>query len=1264
MQVLLSSYLKKEVSVKKIILFSILFVSSVQVFSEDIELYLLDSTTREQSQPQVLLIFDTSGSMHHFETIKTPFDKDASYEVQSNGFADTSNEYLYYVVDSSSEHPTVDSSLDLRRFNVSLNNCFTSKSRLDEVGFYTGRIRQYALEGSVGSWQKMPSVDGRDIELVDCEDDTNIDIENDTTTHDSNTISGTEVKGYPIDGVADVDTGAPIQYSTNVAASDVNWSGQVVTLYTEEFLRWSQGTNLVDSEGTVTAIGTSEERRINIAKRAVRDLINSTPSVKFGLEVFNFDVPSSSNDSATPDIDESRDFSPVPDGGRIGFSIQNMTDSARKSLQDMIKDDIHYAGATPLCESYYEAYRYLAGLPPVYGQLEVDAYDGYNKVYNYKDLPAMDPSSISSTTVDETVVTNYVSPFSTGGCSNQVFVILITDGTPVRDEAADDTVTALAASASPVINTDIKVAGNYLPVLAEYMNKNDINTDRDGVQTAVLHTVGFSSDSSGATTLLESAADHGGGEYYDATDPAELGAKLIEAVSSILSINTSFTAPSVATSAFDRTETLDSIYYGMFVPSDRARWSGNLKKLKIGDDGNQKDRDGDNAITAAGSIDPQAKTFWSTSSTADGNDATQGGVVEMFSNKRTVRKLYIDKTDNELVELDFQNIFTSTKTAFSNSEAELNTALGVTNSADATAYLTWAMGVESSVTNTTTDGGSGTTETTTSYGYRADLFGDPLHSKPVVINYGGDSEDEQDLRILVGTNAGALHMFKDSGDTVDESWAFMPKGLFKNIKTLRDNLPSSSKVYGVDGRITSFVVDKDGNGKIEAGTDTALAFFGLRRGGNEYYGMDLTNPNAPALLWKIKGTEDGDFKELGQTWSQPQVGYSSFNRDIDGNLKPVLIFGAGYAILKDADSVGQGEDPVGRGVFMVDAMSGELVWSMTPGDTIAGKNTQFTGFTDSIPSKVAILDSDGDGLMDRLYTGDTGGNVFRIDMPGSDPFSTTTPWTAFKLAELGNATESPKTNLNDRRFFNAPSIVRTFFTDTVETTVGTTTTITRQERPYEAIMIGSGDRTSPTDTKTNDEFFLIQDENIFTQSFKDVATATIKKTPVAITYDNLLDFTNNPYGSTETENKQFELDITNSSGWRYNFGESGEKSTAGAFAVNGVAYFTSFTPGEVSADVCELVDGVGRLHAIDLYKGTNKYSWRELITYAGMPDTPVLSRTPNTSGDGDGGEPDPDETHDRTNDLNLHTSGISIPIDSGLLTLRPYQYVSEQSNGG
>ncbi|MEI8640869.1 hypothetical protein P4S68_06465 [Pseudoalteromonas sp. Hal099] len=51
-----------------------------------------------------------------------------------------------------------------------------------------------------------------------------------------------------------------------------------------------------------------------------------------------------------------------------------------------------------------------------------------------------------------------------------------------------------------------------------------------------------------------------------------------------------------------------------------------------------------------------------------------------------------------------------------------------------------------------------------------------------------------------------------------------------------------------------------------------------------------------------------------------------------------------------------------------------------------------------------------DGYIDRLYATDTGSNIWRVDMPGSDKNS----FSHYKLAELGSSLAT-----QDRRFFTS-----------------------------------------------------------------------------------------------------------------------------------------------------------------------------------------------------------------------------------------------------
>ena len=132
--------------------------------------------------------------------------------------------------------------------------------------------------------------------------------------------------------------------------------------------------------------------------------------------------------------------------------------------------------------------------------------------------------------------------------------------------------------------------------------------------------------------LLTKAAENGGGKYYPAADPNALLTSLQSALVEILRVNASFTSPSIASNNFDRTETLDSVYYAMFLPDRGPRWQGNIKKLKLSS-GKQVDRTGEVAIDDNGNIKATAKTFWSTNPVADGEEWRKVALLRCYAQK-------------------------------------------------------------------------------------------------------------------------------------------------------------------------------------------------------------------------------------------------------------------------------------------------------------------------------------------------------------------------------------------------------------------------------------------------------------------------------------------------------------------------------------------------------------------------------------------------------------------------------------------------------
>src|SRR5690606_20829408 len=144
------------------------------------------------------------------------------------------------------------------------------------------------------------------------------------------------------------------------------------------------------------------------------------------------------------------------------------------------------------------------------------------------------------------------------------------------------------------------------------------------------------------------------------------------------------------------------------------------------------------------------------------------------------------------------------------------------------------------------------------------LYGAPIHSSPVVVNYTSTREvsgvrqplavDDQDNLVFVSTNDGKLYAV--DGATGDEKLAFVP-GTFlqraadggpsmveRYYDAVRDRLPGDF-IYGLDSTWTVWRqdVNRDGNITSSNSNDFVYLFGGMRRGGRNYYGLDMTEAN-------------------------------------------------------------------------------------------------------------------------------------------------------------------------------------------------------------------------------------------------------------------------------------------------------------------------------------------------------------------------------------------------------------------------------------
>ncbi|TCI02133.1 hypothetical protein EZV61_14420 [Corallincola luteus] len=1114
---------------------------STVVVADDTELFVKEISSRTGFRPQILLVFDTSGSMRtNSVSTKQFFDEEVNYptsgyfEVRfnnstrecrtssngswSSGTCGTvpgfNGSNIYWVKGNSSSGEPPELSGNNQKFKGKLLNCRLARDTIAEQGFFSGYLRQYKYSGNDGSWEEFPDedVNGTLVGGVNSDTKSGLPIDCFADIEEGNNKNNGKMKdhtgayvstydGFPVDGQGDPDSRVYWDNSGSYVNNTAFGLGEAVTLYSENYLRWHHNDSIANKSYT----------RMQIAQESMTNVIGATLSADFGLLVFNHNDGSDD----TPSL--------ADHGGRIIAGIKSRTNSQTSDLQDLI-NGLYGDGYTPLCEATYEAYRYLAGKNARWGNDE-------SRNWNTTRYPNPD-YTIRAGGVSSGA---YLDPYKE--CSGDTYIILMSDGDPVRDNALNGTLSGEFTGLGG------KVHGNYLPALTKWMATNDVNALKEGDQKVTTYTVGFGTGlSSNGKEILKQAGEGSGGRFFTAENTTQLQAKLLEAIVEILGANANVTSPAVATDSSDRTQILDNLYYAVFSPSETARWAGNLKKLKLNDSGTDVvDRKGAQALDPEGGIKDGAFTFWSQSSSADGGAADKGGVAETLTANAGSRALKFNDGLGSLKVMNRSNL-----QALAGSQEQLASHMQIAVE-DIDTVLSFLQGIDTEDQDTD---GSRTDA-------RKDSMGDPMHARPVAINYGDD-----DIRILLGTNTGFVHLFKDNGNTVEESWAFMPFELLPRANLLRKNTSSTPKVYGMDVTATVYKEDPNSNGKVDAG-EKVIAYLGMRRGGSSYYALDISDPDAPKLLWTIDGDSAG-FGELAQTWSKPTVG---FLRNVGAN-KPVLFFGAGYSVNKDTDGVGT-NDSTGRGIYAVDGLDGSLIFSFTPAATTS-KNVQMTGMTDSFPGEVATLDSVIDGFVDRLYAADTGGNIWRFDFPEADKAT----WGGFKFASVGGDVAA-----DDRRFFTKPVITRTYYDEITKETVDSVDIFRRRELPADFVLLGSGDIPSPLGTDTNDYQFMLQDNYIQPTDWN---TETPPST-IAIADMYHLNIAQTAYAAATTDEEKLSVLAGYTSDFRgcYISHGVGEKIMGPSRVLAGYSLHTTFTPGEESQG-CKPGFGVGRLYISNL----------------------------------------------------------------------------------
>lgn len=833
-------------------------------------------------------------------------------------------------------------------------------------------------------------------------------------------------------------------------------------------------------------------------------------------------------------------------------------------------------------ETFYEMYSYWNGLEVLFS-------DGPGTANNFQSIVAPDPA-FDGTIHDGS---DYTPPsqFTEFDCTNLYAIVMA-----MNVANSDDDLDALISSAMPADQASKKFE-NMLDYMADHDLVSSSVTGTSATEDLITWVIS-DSGSKGSTTNWAAAGNSGQG-VLNFDDAVALEEQLEEAFVKIISVSSTFVASSVPVNVFNRTETLNSLFVALFEAQSTVDWPGNLKKLELVDREINVDSDGDgiadstdgifddivdvNDVSAfeeigkdKGRLKLSALTFWTDSSALpapsetekeyfstgkDGRKVDRGGAGQILpgfiadvapdlNSDTNARQLYVEPSSG--------STFTALN-ADSSTASALKSELGAATDSDALELIRWARGRDVDDTD-----GDGDTDDRRKW-----ILGASIHSQPLALNYGtagGHSESNPNIRLMMGSNDGFFHIYENTtsggAESGKELFAFMPRELLANVNELRTNSRSSTQMlYGVDGAPAAFVVDNDSDGNIEVGdSDEAYVYFGLRRGGKSYYALDVTNPAAnPTLKWKITST-DSDFSELGLTFSEPVVGKVKYGSSSVG----VVIFAGGYnggwndtLTARLGKDLGDADDTIGNAIYIVNARTGALIWKATQGNSGASNtNFQHADMVDSIPSKVTTFDSNGNGIIDRLYVGDTGGAVWRVDLPEGDGTNSDhrrDSWFVTKLAELG--TDGTTT---DRRFFHQPEIVPTY------DSVGN----------YDGVVITSGNRASPLETDVVNYAFLIKDRNTITGS-------SAAKTATPLVISDLDDVT----GCVIRDDTNSACTSAKTNGWKLELGLAGEKGLASPLIDAGVVMLTSYAPSD-AINICDVTEGNGYVYFVELSDGS------------------------------------------------------------------------------
>lgn len=743
--------------------------------------------------------------------------------------------------------------------------------------------------------------------------------------------------------------------------------------------------------------------------------------------------------------------------------------------------------------------------------------------------------------------------------------------------------------------------------------------------------------------IYDGVGGYGQGGFYFAKDTKDIVGSVLSVIEDLKADLPSVPAGTITVPA-DPLSSLGVkpyAYLPMLEPkigSDAAIWPGNLKKYHVkqatlfGQDNKRLyiDEDGDGFPD---DLNPDAQDIWSTKNETIINDAgdsinvnnriTAGGFYAQLkapkAGNNSTRNVYVENTVGSDIQLLKVGVTNGTLQGFDKLDDSYSTLTKL--------YLLSFLGYDASPTEAeakriddTGDVQAALEAIISNPPGDIKVLGGVIHSRPTLISYGaninandkdsdGDGkidadagmvatdESSRDDYVMFGSMEGALHIA--SADSGQESLAFIPKTILnKQIEALQpEGTIADAPVFGVDAPWSvqgSYKYDfsspnSESSGKIIA--DKVYVYGGLRQGGKGLYGLDVSKLDSPKMLFSLEAK--GDYQALGKVWSEPVSGKIKVGTG-KNSIKDVIIFGGGYDECYEDPTFRLGatdnefpncnkEMADGNAVYIADAKTGDVIWSISGRTSGAsGKHIQVPEMKHSVVSKITTLDRDDDGMIDHLYFGDLGGQLFRVDLRNGQSISGSTGINNFtrRIVKVldGNSGSLVEEGLQ-RRFYGQPSV--SFYKD--------------NSVLFALVNIASGDRSNPISRLRNN--IPAQSDRLFGIIDRDIASpglygtdAKVSLTTTGLTSDDLTELPfnqNDASASKASVQAPMRPNVATSQGWFYplnqfdgNNNVKNVKSMGDGMAIGGLYYMTAYSPemkyDETSGCAAQIIGGSER----------------------------------------------------------------------------------------